>query len=102
MSENAQTMNIVMEPPPFWWVRFKPGTVGLTKRTTHTVPIPVGFPNVLTAYCGQEIGQGEAEIVEPFTGQPCDLCLLRIPLPDEPLQPSGAKPLLQLLGPDDG
>jgi hypothetical protein len=94
-------MNIVMEPSVLV-VRVKPGTVGLTKRTTHTVPIPVGFPNVLTAYCGQEIGQGEAEIVEPFTGQPCDLCLLQIPLPDEPLQLSGAKPPLQLLGPTMG
>jgi hypothetical protein len=89
---------IIMEPPPVWWVRFKLGTVGLTQRTTHAVPVPAGFPTVLTAYCGQEIRQGEAEIVQPLTGQPCNLCLLRLPLPDEPLQLSGVEPPLQLSG----
>jgi hypothetical protein len=87
---------ISMEPPPVWWVRFKLGTVGLTQRTSHAVPIPAGFPTVLVAYCGQEIGQGVAEIVPPLTGQPCNLCLLHMPLPGEPLQ------LLAAEGHDDG
>jgi hypothetical protein len=94
----------VEQPPPVWWVRFKLGTVGLTQRTTHAVPVPAGFPTVLTAYCGQEIRQGEAEVVQPLTGQPCNLCLLRLPLPDQPLQLSGTEPL-QLSGTelhDDG
>jgi len=82
---------IIMEPPPVWWVRFKLGTVGLTQRTSHAVPVPAGFPTVLTAYCGQEIGQGEAEIVPPLTGQPCNPCLLRLPLPGEPLQLLGTE-----------
>jgi len=98
-------MTIYMEPPPVWWVRFKLGKVGLTKRTTHAVPVPAGFPTVLTAYCGQEIKKGEAEIVKPFTGQPCDTCLLRLPLPDQPLQLPGSGPLQLLAGTglhDDG
>jgi hypothetical protein len=78
------------QPPPIWWVRLK--FVGLTRRVTHAVPIPpYGFPETLTAYCGQSIGQGEAEIVEPLTGQPCNGCLLFLPLPPEPLQLSGAE-----------
>src|SRR5262249_6638804 len=106
----GQTM-IIMEPPPAWWVRFKLGTVGLTQRTTHALPVPAGFPTFLTAYCGQEIAQLEADIVEPFTGQPCNLCLLRlpvpvpVPVPDEPLQLPGSDPLQLLAGTelhDDG
>jgi len=78
------------QPPPIWWVRIK--FVGLTRRVTHAVPIPdKGFPETLTAYCGQTIGHGEAELVEPLTGQPCNLCLLQLPLPSEPLQLSGAE-----------
>jgi hypothetical protein len=82
------------ERPPIWWVRFKEGTAGLTQRVTHAVPIPVGFPDVLTAYCGQVFRQGEGntEIVESLTGQPCNGCLLNLPLPPEPLQLSGAEP----------
>jgi hypothetical protein len=31
------------------------------------------------------------EIVEPLTGQPCNGCLLKLPLPPEPRQLSGAE-----------
>src|SRR5215470_13981703 len=90
-------------PPPVWWVRFKEGVVGRTKRVTHAVPVPEGFhthavlvpdygiPEVLTSYCGQIFRQGEAEAVPPLTGQPCNGCLLTLPLPPEPLQLSGTE-----------
>jgi len=93
-------MTIYMEPPPIWWVRFKPGVVGLTRRTTHALPVPAGFPEILTAYCGQIFrkGEGNTEIVPPGTGQPCNLCLCRLPLPDQPLQLPGAEPLALLAG----
>jgi hypothetical protein len=77
-------MSAGQEPPPIWWVRYKVGTVGQTHRVTHAVPVPDGFPEVLTAYCGQKFLQGhhEFEIVEPGTGQPCNGCLLFLPLPE--------------------
>jgi hypothetical protein len=57
------------------------------------VPVPDGFPEILTAYCGQEFQQGEdaAEIVPPLTGQPCNGCLLTLPLPPEQRQLLGAE-----------
>jgi hypothetical protein len=78
--------------PLIWWVRFKLGKVGLTQRVTHAVPVPEGFPEILTAYCGQGFLHGDAEIVPPLTGQPCNGCLLTLPLPPEPLQLSGIEP----------
>jgi len=76
---------------PIWWVRFKESKIELTQRTTHAVPVPDGFPEILTAYCGQGFLQGDAEIVPPLTGQPCNGCLLTLPLPPEPLQLSGTE-----------
>src|SRR5262249_15892951 len=102
-----RSMTIYMEPPPIWWVRFKPGVVGLTRRTTHALPVPAGFPETLTACCGQIFrkGEGNAEIVTPGTGQPSSLCLQRLPLPAQPLQLPGSEPLALLAGTgsrDDG
>lgn len=76
---------------PVIHVRFKAGLVGETRRTVHVVPAPDGdeLPDILFAYCGQQIKPGEAERVEPFAGMPCERCgrsVITAPLPgdDEP------------------
>ena len=91
--DEARATVSINQPPPGWWVRLKEGKVGLTQRVTHAVPVPDGFPETLTAYCGQIFRQGEgnAEIVEPLTGQPCNGCLLTLPLPPEQRQLSGTE-----------
>lgn len=74
---------VVAEPPAVLLVRFRPGVVGLTRRVLHVVPVPISgsLPEQLTAYCGQVIERGLAELVDGPAGTPCNLCLLRAPLP---------------------
>jgi hypothetical protein len=71
------------EPPTILLVRFRPGVVGLTRRVVHIVPVPSDNSMLerLTAYCGQVIERGQAELIGGPTGTPCAMCLLRAPLP---------------------
>lgn len=65
--------------PAVMWVRFLPGAVGSTRRMVHVVAVPADgvVPERLTAYCGQPIGRGVAELLAQPVGAPCVLCLLR-------------------------
>jgi hypothetical protein len=49
------------------------------------VPVPERWssPLVLTAYCGLQIGRGEAELVGE-EGMPCEECLISAP-PENPV-----------------
>ena len=38
-------------------------------------------PLALTAYCGELIHSGEAELLEQPSGMPCVGCLFRVPMP---------------------
>jgi hypothetical protein len=69
--------------PAVLLVRFRPGLVGLTRRAVPVVPVPAAgsVPERLTAYCGLVFERGQAEAVEVAAGMPCELCLLRAPLP---------------------
>ncbi|RDI27600.1 hypothetical protein [Lentzea flaviverrucosa] len=61
-------------------VRKRAGVVGETQRTCHLVPVPDGdTPLALTAYCGELIRQGEAELLDRPSGMPCVDCLFRVP-----------------------
>ncbi|ASO22954.1 hypothetical protein [Actinoalloteichus hoggarensis] len=62
-------------------VRFLPGVVGETRRTSHLVPVDIdaGIPETVLTYCGVEIVRGTAEVLEAYAGMPCELCLLRQP-----------------------
>ncbi|APU17795.1 MULTISPECIES: hypothetical protein [Actinoalloteichus] len=62
-------------------VRFLPGVVGETWRTSHLVPvdIEVGIPETVSTYCGVRIARGTAEVLEAYAGMPCELCLLKQP-----------------------
>jgi hypothetical protein len=62
-------------------VRYLPGVVGLTRRVVHVVPLTPGqgAPAVLVAHCGERIGRGIAEPVDPGVGSPCNACLLLAP-----------------------
>jgi hypothetical protein len=70
--------------PAVMWVRFLPGVVGLTRRVVHVVPVPTNgaVPERLTAYCGQPIERGVAELLAQPAGAPCVACLLRWRLPE--------------------
>ena len=67
---------------PVALVRFRRGVVGETKRVCHIVPLPTHheIPDVLTAFCGTEIGPGQADILPRITGMPCEWCIARAPL----------------------
>ncbi|ASR37155.1 hypothetical protein BAY61_21590 [Prauserella marina] len=58
-------------------VRMRRGTVGETRRVCHVVPVPGSgpIPETLTAYCGERIPQGKAELLRTLCGMPCDACL---------------------------
>lgn len=44
------------------------------------MPVPDGdTPLALTAYCGELIRQGEAELLDRPPGMPCVDCLFRVP-----------------------
>ena len=80
-------------------VRKRAGVVGETQRTCHLVPILDGSmpddpmpddpmpddddstPFALTAYCGELIYRGEAELLAEPIGMPCVGCLFRVPMP---------------------
>lgn len=71
------------EPPPLGLVRFRRGVVGETKRTCHLVPLLNGdtMPDFLTALCGARIAPGQAELLAQVEGMPCEICMVRAPLP---------------------
>jgi hypothetical protein len=65
---------------PVLLVRKRVGVVGETRRTCHLVPVPDGEPpRALTAYCGELIHEGEAELLAQPSGMPCVDCLFRVP-----------------------
>ena len=78
---------------PVLLVRKRAGVVGETQRTCHLVPVPDGpmpddampdddgTPLALTAYCGELIHRGEAELLAEPSGMPCVGCLFRVPMP---------------------
>jgi hypothetical protein len=74
-----------VEPSAVMWVRFRPGVVGLTRRVVHVVPVPASgvVPERLTAYCGQPLERGLAELLAEPVGAPCAMCLFLWPLPKE-------------------
>ncbi|KJK49862.1 hypothetical protein UK23_12700 [Lentzea aerocolonigenes] len=68
---------------PVLLVRKRAGVVGETQRTCHLVPMPDddSTPLALTAYCGELIHRGEAELLSQPSGMPCVGCLFRVPMP---------------------
>ncbi|GAB2806068.1 hypothetical protein [Lentzea nigeriaca] len=68
---------------PVLLVRKRAGVVGETQRTCHLVPVPDDdrTPLALTAYCGELIHRGEAELLTQPSGMPCVSCLFRVPMP---------------------
>ena len=68
---------------PVLLVRKRAGVVGETQRTCHLVPMPDNdhTPLALTAYCGELIHRGEAELLAQPSGMPCVGCLFRVPMP---------------------
>ncbi|WP_246292004.1 hypothetical protein [Lentzea indica] len=69
---------------PVLLVRKRAGVVGETQRTCHLVPMPDDddrTPLALTAYCGELIHHGEAELLAQPSGMPCVGCLFRVPMP---------------------
>jgi len=69
---------------PVLLVRKRAGVVGETRRTCHLVPVPDDdgrTPLALTAYCGELIHRGEAELLTQPSGMPCVGCLFRVPMP---------------------
>jgi hypothetical protein len=68
---------------PVLLVRKRAGVVGETQRTCHLVPMPDddSTPVALTAYCGELIHRGEAELLDQPSGMPCVGCLFRVPVP---------------------
>ncbi|MEU0883542.1 hypothetical protein ABZ345_33470 [Lentzea sp. NPDC005914] len=68
---------------PVLLVRKRAGVVGETQRTCHLVPMPDDdcTPLALTAYCGELIHRGEAELLTQPSGMPCVGCLFRVPMP---------------------
>ncbi|MEV6715678.1 hypothetical protein AB0M48_26965 [Lentzea sp. NPDC051208] len=67
---------------PVLLVRKRAGVVGETQRTCHLVPVPDDDTQVaLTAYCGELIHRGEAELLTQPSGMPCVGCLFRVPMP---------------------
>ncbi|SFR20121.1 hypothetical protein SAMN04488564_105124 [Lentzea waywayandensis] len=67
---------------PVLLVRKRAGVVGETQRTCHLVPVPDDDTLLaLTAYCGELIYQGEAELLAQPSGMPCVGCLFRVPMP---------------------
>lgn len=68
---------------PVLLVRKRAGVVGETQRTCHLVPVPDddNTPLALTAYCGELIHRGEAELLAQPSGMPCVGCLFRVPMP---------------------
>jgi hypothetical protein len=64
-------------------VRLRRGMIGESRRVVHLVPVPTDrVPAALTAYCGEEIVPGTAEVLSCFTGVPCSPCLAAAPLPE--------------------
>jgi hypothetical protein len=76
---------------PTIFVRHLPGVVGETRRVCHIVPIPdhATVPDVLVAYCGEQIKPGTAEQLTAPAGQPCFGCLVTAPLPADRQLPDG-------------
>jgi hypothetical protein len=68
---------------PVLLVRKRAGVVGETQRTCHLVPVPDddNAPLAMTAYCGELIHRGEAELLAQPSGMPCVGCLFRVPMP---------------------
>ncbi|KOV82101.1 hypothetical protein ADL03_26440 [Nocardia sp. NRRL S-836] len=68
---------------PVLLVRKRAGGVGEAQRTCHLVPMPGDdhTPAALTAYCGELIRRGEAELLTRPSGMPCVGCLFRVPVP---------------------
>lgn len=73
---------------PILLVRKRAGVVGETQRTCHLVPMPDDAmldddrtPLALTAYCGELIHRGEAELLAEPSGMPCVGCLFQVPMP---------------------
>jgi hypothetical protein len=64
-------------------VRLLPGKVGESRRVVHVVPIPdvEEIPDVLTAYCGEEIRPDTAEWLPQMCGMPCTTCAFTAPAP---------------------
>jgi hypothetical protein len=78
---------------PVLLVRKRPGVVGESRRSCHLVPVPdtAVFPAVLTAFCGERIEPGSADVLEDPVGMPCVECLVRVPMPRA--KPDGMGPL---------
>jgi hypothetical protein len=64
-------------------VRLLPGLIGESRRVVHVVPLPAGSGvlEVPTAYCGEQIEAGTAEVLGEFGGMPCERCVFAAPLP---------------------
>ncbi|HVV10305.1 hypothetical protein [Amycolatopsis sp.] len=60
-------------------VRLRRGVAGECKRVSHLVPIPDSgpIPEYLTAFCGELIIPGDAEVLDRICGMPCEACLTR-------------------------
>lgn len=70
---------------PLLLVRYIPGLVGESQRSVHLVlqPDHVDFQaGKLTALCGATFGPGELDLLDRFTGMPCNKCIaLSTPTP---------------------
>jgi hypothetical protein len=64
---------------PLWYVRFRPGVVGETRRVCHCVPVPTDdeVPTNLNTLCQTTIRPGEAELLNEPVGMPCTTCLMQ-------------------------
>nr|MDQ3578968.1 hypothetical protein [Actinomycetota bacterium] len=59
-------------------------STGDTRRVAHFVPVLElvdGVPQTLTAWCGWKISPAEAELLDRFTGIPCEQCMAQAPTP---------------------
>jgi len=51
-----------------------------TARVWHFVPVHHEMPDFLTAFCGTEIGPGQADLVVTPMDMTCESCIARAPL----------------------
>ncbi|GDY28827.1 hypothetical protein [Gandjariella thermophila] len=72
-------------------VRLREGLRGERERVVHVVPVPEpdAVPDALTAFCGERIAPGSAELLPGPAGMPCVPCLVRMPPPSSVELPPG-------------
>lgn len=73
--------------PKLLLVRAREGLVGNVRRSCHVVIVPDGgaLPEFLIACCGVQFTPGSAELLDQISGIPCEACLAKAPLPNQPL-----------------